>query len=120
MNKCNVTFSNNDENVLSLLGKLSNKDNLIWYKKDIEDDYERIWNLINDEIINPTSLSNSYSNLDSIIKDVYYLMLDWNAKQKASGMNRKALTTQEMVSRYKFQDFYNYIYERLILIMLYD
>ena len=29
MNKCNITFSNNDENVSSLLVELSNEDNLI-------------------------------------------------------------------------------------------
>lgn len=29
MNKCNITFSNNDEIFSSLLEKLSNKDNLI-------------------------------------------------------------------------------------------
>ena len=42
MNKCTITFSNNDDNVLSLLEKLSNRDDLILYKNDIEKDYEQI------------------------------------------------------------------------------
>lgn len=113
MNKCNVKFSSKDESFLSLLEELSNKDDLIEYEDNVENDYERMFNWFFD-IITPTSLSNSYSNFDEIIKDAYYLMLDWNTKQKASGKNKNAITTQEFMRKHTLPSFYNYFYQTIM------